>query len=254
MLEFLHIENIAVAKNVEINFRDGFNVLTGETGAGKSIVIDSINMLLGAKVSKEIIRHGESRAVVSALFTDVSDEVYELCDEMGISYDKEDSFSISRAITVDGKNTVKINSRPSTLAQLKAIGNKLINIHGQNENQSFLNKSSHILMLDDYVGLDEALTEYKNQYQKLCSIKNEINALFEESKEKNMMVDILSYQIKEIDSSSRLPNKLDSYSKFPLLRTNSSLILKSKLDIKAIFDALMYSSFNINSFNSSWLL
>ncbi len=144
MLEFLHIENIAVAKNVEINFRNGFNVLTGETGAGKSIVIDSINMLQGAKVSKEIIRHGESRPVVSALFTEVSDDVYAICDEMGISYDREDSFSLSRSITVDGKNAVKINSKPSTLAQLKSIGSRLINIHGQNENQSFLNKNSHI--------------------------------------------------------------------------------------------------------------
>ena len=201
MLEFLHIENIAVAKNVEINFSNGLNVLTGETGAGKSIIIDSINMLQGGKVSKEIIRHGESRAVVSALFSEVSDEIYQLCDDMGIIYDKEDAFSISRTISLDGKNIVKINSRPSTLAQLKAIGTKLINIHGQNENQSFLNKSSHILMLDEYADTSDVLLEYKSKYNNLVSVKNEINSLFEESKEKNMMVDILSYQIKEIESA-----------------------------------------------------
>ena len=109
MLEFLHIENIAVAKNVEINFKDGFNVLTGETGAGKSIIIDSINILQGAKISKEIIRHGESRAVVSGLFSNIGDDIYVLCDEMGISYDKEDAFSLSRTITLDGKNIIKIN-------------------------------------------------------------------------------------------------------------------------------------------------
>ena len=206
MLEFLHIENIAVAKNVEIDFRNGFNVLTGETGAGKSIVIDSINMLQGAKVSKEIIRHGESRAVVSALFTDVSDEVYDICDEMGISYDREDSFSLSRTITVEGKITIKINSRPATLAQLKSVGSALINIHGQNENQSFLNKNSHILMLDDYIGIESIILEYKAQYKKLCDIKAEINSLYEESKEKNMMVDILNYQIKEIDSAKLKSN------------------------------------------------
>ena len=206
MLEFLHIENIAVAKNVEIDFRNGFNVLTGETGAGKSIVIDSINMLQGAKVSKEIIRHGESRAVVSALFADVSDEVYDICDEMGISYDREDSFSLSRTITVEGKNTIKINSRPATLAQLKSVGSALINIHGQNENQSFLNKNSHILMLDDYIGIESIILEYKAQYKKLCDIKAEINSLYEESKEKNMMVDILNYQIKEIDSAKLKSN------------------------------------------------
>lgn len=217
MLEFLHIENIAVAKNVEINFRDGFNVLTGETGAGKSIVIDSINMLQGAKVSKEIIRHGEKRAVVSALFSSLSDDVYLLCDEMGIEYDKDDMFSLSRVITLDGKNTVKINSRPATLTQLKAIGMKLINVHGQNENQSFLNKSSHILMLDDYLNNEDILLDYKEQYQKLCLVKNEINALYEESKEKNMMTDILSYQLKEIDSAKL--KSVDEEEKLLELRT-----------------------------------
>lgn len=201
MLEFLHIENIAVAKKVEINFRNGFNVLTGETGAGKSIVIDSINLLQGSKISKEIIRHGENRAVVSALFSNVSDDVYTLCDELGVSYDKDDMFSISRSINLDGKNIIKINSRPSTMAQLKAVGSRLINIHGQNENQSFLNKNSHIQMLDDYVSLEIKLSEYKAEYENLCSIKGEISALYEESKEKNMMIDILNYQIKEIDSA-----------------------------------------------------
>ena len=201
MLEFLHIENIAVAKNIDINFNDGFNVLTGETGAGKSIIVDSINMLLGAKCSKDIIRHGEDRAVVSALFSSVNDCVYELCDELGISYDKDDMLSISRIFTLEGKNIIKINSRPATLTQLKALGAKLINIHGQNENQSFLNKSSHISMLDEYLNCGEQLTKYNELYQKLCLIKNEISSLFEESKQKEMMIDILKYQIKEIDAA-----------------------------------------------------
>ena len=125
MLDFLHIENIAVIKKLDIDFSDGFNVLTGETGAGKSIIIDSINMLLGGKTSKEIIRHGEERAVVSASFSCVNDSVYQLCDELGVSYDKEDSFVISRTITTDGRNTVKINSCPATLMQLKSIGSKI---------------------------------------------------------------------------------------------------------------------------------
>ncbi|MGM9646129.1 MAG: AAA family ATPase, partial [Eubacteriales bacterium] len=138
MLDFLHIENVAVAKNIDISLPDGFNVFTGETGAGKSVIIDSISLLLGAKASKEIIRQGEDRAFVSALFSDVGDEVYAACDEYGIPYDRDDAFSLSRAITSDGKSTVKINSRASTLVQLKAIGQQLINIHGQNENQGFI--------------------------------------------------------------------------------------------------------------------
>ena len=110
MLEFLHIENVAVAKNLDISFNNGFNVLTGETGAGKSIIIDSINMLIGTKMSKEIIRHGENRAVVSALFSSVNDDVFELCNELGIFYDKDDMFSISRTLTQEGKSLIKIKN------------------------------------------------------------------------------------------------------------------------------------------------
>lgn len=201
MLEFLHIENIAVAKNIDINFNNGLNVLTGETGAGKSIIIDSINMLIGAKCSKDIIRHGEDRAVVSALFSSVDDHIYELLDEFDISYDKEDMLSISRVLTLDGKNIIKINSRPANLTQLRAIGSRLINIHGQNENQTFLNKSSHISMLDEYLNCSDQLSEYKELYQKLCLIKADISSLYEECKQKEMMIDILNYQIKEIDSA-----------------------------------------------------
>ena len=201
MLDFLHIENIAVIKKLDIDFSDGFNVLTGETGAGKSIIIDSINMLLGGKTSKEIIRHGEERAVVSASFSCVNDSVYQLCDELGVSYDKEDSFVISRTITADGRNTVKINSCPATLMQLKSIGTKIINIHGQNDNHSFMNKANHILLLDEFADSFEILEKYRAVYQRLSSIKNEISRLTEENKQKDTMIDILEYQIKEITSA-----------------------------------------------------
>ena len=201
MLDFLHIENIAVIKKLDIDFSDGFNVLTGETGAGKSIIIDSINMLLGGKTSKEIIRHGEERAVVSASFSCVNDSVYQLCDELGVSYDKEDSFVISRTITADGRNTVKINSCPATLMQLKSIGSKIINIHGQNDNHSFMNKANHILLLDEFADSFEILEKYRALYQRLSSIKNEISRLTEENKQKDTMIDILEYQIKEITSA-----------------------------------------------------
>ncbi|MBE6673696.1 MAG: DNA repair protein RecN [Ruminococcaceae bacterium] len=198
MLDFLHIENIAVIKKLDINFGNGFNVLTGETGAGKSIIIDSINMLLGAKISKDLIRHGQNHAVVSALFSDVNEGVYELCDELGVYYDKEDVFSISRSYTIDGKNTVKINSTPATLMQLKAVGAKLINIHGQNENQSFMNKANHIRLLDEYAEAFAEVESYSQIYSKLNAIKQEINSLVEENKQKDTMIDILQYQIKEI--------------------------------------------------------
>ena len=158
-------------------------------------------MLLGAKTSKEIIRHGEDRAVVSASFSNVNNDVYQLCDELGLTYDRDDSFIIFRSLTSDGRNTVKINSCPATLAQLKAISSKLINIHGQNENHSFMNKANHILLLDEFAGVDEDLLRYSQLYSRLNVIKNEIAKLIESNKQKDTMVDILQYQIKEIASA-----------------------------------------------------
>ncbi len=199
MLESLHIENVAVAKNVNIDFSNGFNVLTGETGAGKSIIIDSINLILGAKTSKEIVRYGCEKAIVNALFSAIPTEVFSLCDEYGIDYDESDLFSITRVIAQDGKSTVKINGKTASLAQLKSISQYLVNIHGQNENHSFMDKSNHIAMLDDYIEND--LSEYKKLFSCLNSIKSEISELFEMSKQKEMMTDILNYQINEINSA-----------------------------------------------------
>ncbi len=237
MLEFLHIENIAVAKNIDINFNAGMNVLTGETGAGKSIIIDSINMLLGAKVSKEIIRHGEECAVVSALFSSVSESIYDMCDEIGIIYDRDDMFSISRMYNIEGKNTVKINSRPATLSQLKTIGGLLINIHGQNDNQSIMNKSNHLLMVDRYVNCEEIIANYKQLYHRLSTVKAEIDVLYEESKQKEMMVDILNYQIKEINAAKLKSNdeedKLIELRK--KLKSAENLVKQSSIVYRALF-------------------
>ncbi len=201
MLDILHIENVAVAKNVEIEFNDGFNVLTGETGAGKSVIIDSINAILGNKVNKELIRHGEERAVVSAFFSGVSDDVYKLCDEFDLRYDRDDSFVLYRSFNLDGKNIIKINSQPATLSQLRQIGALLINIHGQNENQTFINKSNHILILDEYCNIQDLLLKYSEYYVKLNQKKSEITALYEKNKQTESMLDVLNYQIKEIDSA-----------------------------------------------------
>lgn len=245
MLDFLHIENVAVIKKLDIDFGSGFNVLTGETGAGKSIIIDSINMLLGAKTSKEIIRHGEERAVVSASFSNVNTSVYALCDELGVAYDKEDAFIISRTITADGRNTVKINSAPATLMQLKAIGSKIINIHGQNENHSFMNKANHILLLDDFADTETILYEYSQLYNRLNTVKSEISKLLEANKQKDTMIDILEYQIKEItaaklkdideeDKLKELRNKLKGAEKLVKSSTTAyKALLKNESGVSA---------------------
>ncbi|MBQ7352979.1 MAG: DNA repair protein RecN [Clostridia bacterium] len=198
MLDFLHIENIAVAKSLDINFHHGFNVLTGETGAGKSVIIGSINLLLGAKANKDIIRYGENFSTVSAFFSNVSKDVYDLCDELGVAYDVDDVFSISRTYTSEGKNNIRINSRPATLMQLKLIGSKLINIHGQNENHSFMDKTNHIYMLDEYAENHDLIDEYKILYDQLTQKKSEISRLIEQNKQTRMMLDALKLQIKEI--------------------------------------------------------
>ncbi len=237
MLDFLHIENIAVIKKLDIDFCGGFNVLTGETGAGKSIIVDSINMLLGAKISKDIIRHGQDRAVVSALFSNVNDGVYQICDEFDIPYDKEDAFSVSRTVTLDGRSSVKINSTPATLMQLKAVGSRLINIHGQNESQAFMNKSNHVRLLDEYAELGDVVEKYAEMYSRLSTIKSEINLLTEENKQKDTMIDILEYQIKEIGAAklkdiseeeklSELRNKLRGAEK---IIKNSGTVYKALL-------------------------
>ena len=232
MLDILHIENIAVAKSVDIEFENGFNVLTGETGAGKSIIIDAINMILGAKVSKEIIRHGEERAVVSAFFSNVNDEVYALCDEFGIEYDRDDAFVLYRSYNIDGKNIVKINNRPITMAQLKQIGALLVNIHGQNENQSFINKSNHISLLDEYCDLDKLLQKYSKYYYQLNEKKNQIALLLEENKKTEAMVDLYNYQIKEINSAKL--NDENEEEKLEILRKklkSAEKIVKSSTNV-----------------------
>ena len=201
MLDSLHIENIAVAKNISIEFGNGFNVLTGETGAGKSIIVDSIGLILGNKASKELIRHGSDKAMVCAYFSNVSDQIYNLCDEYEIEYDRDDVFSVSRTISQDGKSSVKINSRTSSLTQLKAIAPLLINIHGQNENHSFMDKANHLRLLDEYISIDVELNEYKELYGKLNKLKSEIASYTELNKQKDMMYDILKFQIKEISAA-----------------------------------------------------
>lgn len=228
MLDFLHIENIAVAKCLDIDFDSGFSVLTGETGAGKSIIIDSINIILGAKTSKELIRHGETRAQVSASFSNLSEGAYSYLDECEIPYDRGDSLVIFRSFSLDGKNIIKINSRPATQAQLKELGVHLISIHGQNENQSFINKSNHVLLLDEYCQNEELIEKYFDYYQKLNQKKKQIAELFDEIKKIEASADLIKFQIKEI-SSAKLKDE-DEEEKLIELRNklkNAEKILKS---------------------------
>ena len=148
MLKFLHIENIAVIEQSDIEFSEGFNVLTGETGAGKSIVIDSINAVLGARTSKELIRAGCDAAEVSAVFGGFNDYTAGVLSDYGFAPDEDGNIVIRRRLSANGKGLIKLNDRPASAAELKEIGKSLINIHGQHDNQALLDPESHIEYID----------------------------------------------------------------------------------------------------------
>ena len=202
MLLSLHIENIAVIKSVDFDFSPGFMVLTGETGAGKSIVIDSINLLLGVKGDRELIRNGESCAMVSGLFGDLSDFTREKIAELGIFTDEEGTILVQRTLGADGKNKIMLNGRSVSLGVLKSIMPYLVSIHGQSDTQSLVNSKNHLELIDVYAGSEELLSEYKTAFFEFDSIRKEKEDLIKRSREGERIKEILEYQIKDIDSAS----------------------------------------------------
>ncbi len=201
MLSSLHIENIAVVKTADIDFSCGFNVMTGETGAGKSVIIDSINLLRGQRFGKEIIRSGEERALISALFVNVSEQVQKELIELGIYLDDSREILLQRSVSLDGKGNAKINGRTVNLSLLREVASLLITIHGQYDNQILLDENSGIVLLDKYATLDEKLSEYKKEYNNLISIKNQIRSLSKDEGERNRTIEMLNYQINEIEGA-----------------------------------------------------
>lgn len=201
MLLSLHIENIAVVKCVDFDFSEGFMVLTGETGAGKSIIIDSINLLLGAKCDREIIRSGETTAMVSGLFGELSDITRGKLLELGVEPAEDGTLLIQRTMTLDGKNKITLNGRSINLALLKSITPNLVSIHGQSDTVSLANAKNHIEIIDLYAGNGELLEKYREAYSELDSIRREIGDIIEKTHESERLKEILEYQIKDIDSA-----------------------------------------------------
>ena len=200
MLHSLHIENIAVIKHINLEFTSGFMVLSGETGAGKSIIIDSINLILGAKADKELVRHGESTATVSALFTDLSDNTVRLCEELGIALDEEKSLLVNRTFGIDGRSSVKINGRAVNLSILKQIAPGLVNIHGQSDSGALADPEKHIDLVDVYAANKELLDSYREVYHNLEKTRRDIQDITKKEAERERLKEILSYQIKDIDA------------------------------------------------------
>ena len=202
MLLSLHIENIAVIKSVDFDFSPGFMVLTGETGAGKSIVIDSINLLLGGKGERELIRNGETYAMVSGLFGDFSQYTLDKLSEAGIIPGEDGTVLVQRTLNIDGKNKITLNARSISLAVLKSITPYLVSIHGQSDTASLFDSKNHLEIIDVYAGCGDLLTEYRKAYSALESIRKEKTELIKRSHEGERIKEILEYQIKDIDSAA----------------------------------------------------
>lgn len=201
MLQNLKINNIAIIKEAVIDFNNGLNVLTGETGAGKSIIIDSINAVLGERTSRELIRTDSDFAEVSALFSDINDSVKSALLEIGSVPEEDGTLLIMRKIFADGKNTCKINGQSVTVSMLKKIGRTLINIHGQLDNQNLLNEDYHIFYIDSFAQNDDVKNEYQAFYNDFKEAERKYKAFIENESEKARKIDILTYQTEEIEAA-----------------------------------------------------
>ena len=200
MLLSLHIENVAVIKSVDFDFSPGFMVLTGETGAGKSIVIDSINLLLGGKGERELVRSGAPFAMVSGLFGDLSETTVRNLMDNGVSVGEDGTILIQRTLNADGKTKITVNGRSVGLTILKAITPHLVNIHGQSDTASLMNSKNHLELLDIYAGNEQLLLKYRTAYSELVKIREERDSIIELSRESERLREILEYQIKDIDA------------------------------------------------------
>ena len=204
MLELLHIENIAIIEAADIEFAPGFNALTGETGAGKSIVIDSLSAVLGQRASRELIRTGAEKAFVSAAFSGMAPE---LTEELGIQPEADGTLLLQREIQTDGKNVCRVNGRPVTVGQLRALGARLLNIHGQHDGQQLLDEEQHIVYLDSFGRVESLAITYAEKYKNFTDIRRQIGALQMDEAEKARRVDTLQYQIEELRRAKLTPGE-----------------------------------------------
>ena len=199
MLSSLQIENVAVIQKAEVHFEPGLNVLTGETGAGKSILIDSINAILGNRTSKDLVRTGASKAVIRAAFEQVPSAVLDKLEQSG--YERSEALLLSREITAEGKSSCRINGMPATAAVLRDLCGGLININGQHDSVGLLNPAHHLGILDDYAQNRTVFQEYYTLYRKLVQVKRELDALITDEAEKQRKLDLLQYQVQEIEDA-----------------------------------------------------
>lgn len=234
MLSLLHIENIALIDQADISLGSGFNVLTGETGAGKSIIIDAISAVLGERTSRDLIRTGEKSALVTALFRDLPSLPW--FQETGIGPDENGELLISRRIQGDGKNICRVGGVPCTVVQLRTLGSQLIDIHGQHDGQQLLDESCHLAYLDSFGELEPALSAYREEYAKLGALRKQIASLQMDETEKARRLDILQFQIDELESAHlRLGEEEELDERKAMLRSADQLVTAVEGAYHALF-------------------
>ena len=235
MLISLHIENIAVIKSIDFDFSEGFMVLTGETGAGKSVVIDSINLLLGSKAERELIRSGQNQAMVSGLFADLSEKTVEGLSALGIEIPEDGEILLQRVVSQDGKSRAMINGRSISLSLLKSVAPLLVSVHGQTDTASLQDSKNHLDILDVYANLGELKSEYQIAYSRLEGIRRQIREVTEKLSESERLKEILEYQIKDIESANLKEDEEDVLVEKRAKLKNSEKITKNS---EFVFKAL----------------
>lgn len=228
MLAHLMIENIAVIERAEIEFAPGFCVLTGETGAGKSILIDAIHAVMGERTSRELIRTGADRAMVSALFCGCDDAVRGELRSLGLEPEEDGSLLLQRTLTADGRSVCRIGGQPATAGMLRKVCRLLIDLHGQHDNQALLDADSHLSFLDAYAGHDTLLTHYRDQYHLYRSLYNELTECRQGEEEKARRIDVLSFQIGELEDANIRPGEMEE-----LRRRQEALLSSEKIALAA---------------------
>lgn len=235
MLSNLYIENIAVIEKTSTDFKKGLNVMTGETGAGKSIVIDSINAVLGNRTSKELIRTGASSAFVSAEFTNLSEKAIAVIYEAGFELE-DGELLIQREISTTGKNKCRINGRPATVSTLKEIGVQLINIHGQHESYELMSPELHISYIDKLAGLESEIEAYQEVYKKYKKLSAELKKATVDESERERKIDLLKYQIDELEDADLRDGEYEELNEQKAVLQNSEKIIEAIMSSRALMN------------------
>ncbi len=236
MLSNLKISNIAIIKEAVVDFDNGLNVLTGETGAGKSIIIDAINAILGERTSRELIRTGSNNAEVTAFFEGINDNVVNVLDDLGISCEEDKSLLISRKISLDGKNVCKVNGITINVSMLKRLGQALVNVHGQLDNHNLLNEELHYTYIDNFAENNDIKDKYLSAYNDYCETKRQYNSLIVNESEKARKIDLLTYQINEIIDADVKIGELDELNSRKKMLQNAEQLLTLLNNAIEIFD------------------